>query len=379
MTTKALIILIILSASLNTPLSQFKKYLGVYTCRFDDYERSNSAKEKFDFTFSRCQTPSEYSSKKLTEYELYHKRYIVEDLPNLTEIERKYIGEYQRKMLNGKFMVTTENEEVYMNNNKVGGLRRCLVIKRVSGKAVKYQFSSCRRNFENPVKYIYPRFLKGKKKILQKDVLICENSIEGCKHFKNNSFRELKLGNPELNETTIKKAAMTNCLGNVNKKSGIGAHDQFPILEKAFLEDMEKNREKLLSCSVYEKQQAVNSERKKILHSAGIMAPAKLNITNKSFSGNFETGFEYGVLRFSLGVKPEGVKFNPSFSFKGFRDNMESGDILAMQNFEGQNSNNFFENPLSNTIPEPNLDNLKSRIHLKSKINKEFEGEYIRV
>ena len=76
-------------------------------------------------------------------------------------------------------------------------------------------------------------------------------------------------------------------------------------------------------------------------------------MTNGSspFTGLFESGADYGLIRLSLASKPSSTHMTPGFGLKFLRDGIDSANLVAMYRVAGQDNWNFFANDFSNHIP----------------------------
>ena len=100
----------------------------------------------------------------------------------------------------------------------------------------------------------------------------------------------------------------------------------------------------------------------KRIHSVGNVATVKYeSIGTHSYTGMFK-GADHALVRLSLaeGAKPEAT--TPGIGVKFFRDGMKSANFVAMYTLNGQqkgqkidnDAGNFFANPFSNHVPDPN-------------------------
>eukprot|EP00455_Lapot_gusevi_P002682 TRINITY_DN110_c0_g1_i8.p2 TRINITY_DN110_c0_g1~~TRINITY_DN110_c0_g1_i8.p2 ORF type:complete len:268 (+),score=124.44 TRINITY_DN110_c0_g1_i8:274-1077(+) len=97
------------------------------------------------------------------------------------------------------------------------------------------------------------------------------------------------------------------------------------------------------------------SGRQKLIHSVGAIAQAKFVWSghNYGYTGLFNQTFgsaTYGLVRASSAAQPSGTHMAPGLSFKFFRDNVPSANFMAMYQLDGQESLNFFLNPLCNHV-----------------------------
>jgi len=100
-----------------------------------------------------------------------------------------------------------------------------------------------------------------------------------------------------------------------------------------------------------------SEERKKLIHTIGVLSQGKLIIKNnpKNYTGIFVSGADNIILRMSLAAEPVvtagEVVFLPGLVVKYFRDGIPSSNTFAMFSLLGQNSYNFFKHDLSNHVP----------------------------
>ena len=74
------------------------------------------------------------------------------------------------------------------------------------------------------------------------------------------------------------------------------------------------------------------------------------NISNNPYTGFFETGTPYALIRLSYTSPSDVTGTTPGLSLKLFRDGIPSSSMLAMESLEGQTSGNFFEYDFSNHL-----------------------------
>lgn len=98
-------------------------------------------------------------------------------------------------------------------------------------------------------------------------------------------------------------------------------------------------------------------ERKKLIHSVGVVGKVKfISDGNHPYTGVFR-GADYGVIRFSTASKPsETQPMVTGFGLKFLRDQQESANIVAMSKYSGVGGQpgdwNFFSREQSNFIPD---------------------------
>ncbi len=99
--------------------------------------------------------------------------------------------------------------------------------------------------------------------------------------------------------------------------------------------------------------------REKFIHSVGIISKVKINITNPLFTGMLKSGNNNCFLRFSTAKKFNPAKssakeafsnFVPSMALKCLIDKKPSVNLMAMVDITGQESWNFFKNPLKSNF-----------------------------
>jgi len=98
-------------------------------------------------------------------------------------------------------------------------------------------------------------------------------------------------------------------------------------------------------------------ERKKLIHTIGVLGQGRLRITNnpKNYTGMFTSGSDSLIIRMSLAKQPTStggvVEYLPGVVVKYFRDGIPSANSFVMYSLLGQNSYNFFKHDLSNHVP----------------------------
>ena len=107
----------------------------------------------------------------------------------------------------------------------------------------------------------------------------------------------------------------------------------------------------------FEKGDWLPEDRKKLIHSVGEVAPVEWQPRPNDYSGLFESGAKYGIIRLSSAKKPsfqeKSWDFTPGFGLKLFRDGVHSGNTVAMYSLDGQPSANFFANRFRNHVLGP--------------------------
>lgn len=87
-------------------------------------------------------------------------------------------------------------------------------------------------------------------------------------------------------------------------------------------------------------------------HQVGLHGKAKFIATpNTGFTGIFETGCKFGILRLASAVEPNTSNIiAPSMAYKCLRDNVDSANLLAMYNVNGNPDGdwNFFSKDFEN-------------------------------
>ena len=93
--------------------------------------------------------------------------------------------------------------------------------------------------------------------------------------------------------------------------------------------------------------------REKPIHTYGAVAGVKFVSENGNpYTGLFKTA-NHGLVRLSLANKPSEESSSPGAAFKFFVDGKPSRNFMAMFSLEGQTGHNFFKNPFSNHIKQP--------------------------
>jgi len=125
-------------------------------------------------------------------------------------------------------------------------------------------------------------------------------------------------------------------------------------LPELFLEDMNVTFDTV--ADDMPAQFALSTERPKLIHTIGAIAPIQF-IPNgtTSYTGFFE-GTNTAYIRLSLAAEPttSPPSITPGLSMKFLRNGVPSANVVAMFSIQGQPSFNFFEHDLSNH--PPNLD-----------------------
>merc|ERR1711939_126920 len=91
-------------------------------------------------------------------------------------------------------------------------------------------------------------------------------------------------------------------------------------------------------------------DRKKYIHSVGVVAPFKFVRTGGSYTGIF-TGADYGLIRFSSATAPSSSSgYTPGAGIKFFRDGIPSANFVAMPTLNAQScsESNFFTHTFTN-------------------------------
>ena len=80
------------------------------------------------------------------------------------------------------------------------------------------------------------------------------------------------------------------------------------------------------------------------------------SVGSHPYTGVF-TGAQNCLIRMSLASKPdpEEKKTTPGFGLKFLRDGVDSGNFVAMDSVDGQQSWNYFLRNFTNKIPSPSL------------------------
>jgi hypothetical protein len=95
--------------------------------------------------------------------------------------------------------------------------------------------------------------------------------------------------------------------------------------------------------------------RPKLVHSVGVVAQARLVITNNTqkYTGIFESGCKHALVRMSLATKPNKIGITPGLALKFLRTGQHSANMFALYSTSPQTGFNFFAHDLTNHIPEP--------------------------
>ena len=109
--------------------------------------------------------------------------------------------------------------------------------------------------------------------------------------------------------------------------------------------------------------------RYKIVHPRGVVTRVRWESTgNHPYTGMFASGAKYGIMRQSEvdRVDPEVLNTSsPGFGLKLFRDYMPSANILSMYSHRGQDSFNYYHEPWTTHLAEPQ--NICGRLTLNAK------------
>ena len=100
-----------------------------------------------------------------------------------------------------------------------------------------------------------------------------------------------------------------------------------------------------------------HGHRRKLIHSVGVVGKVEWkSVGSHPYTGVF-TGAQNCLIRLSLASqpKPEVKKTTPGFGLKFLRDGMDSGNFVAMDSVDGQESWNYFLRNFSNHIPAPSM------------------------
>jgi len=99
----------------------------------------------------------------------------------------------------------------------------------------------------------------------------------------------------------------------------------------------------------------IGGTRQKYIHSVGSVGKVEFvpEGSSGSYSGIFQQGAKYGIVRISLATEPKADELNttPGMGLKFLRDGVESASLVAMYSVQGQESWNVFANDWSNHIP----------------------------
>lgn len=100
-----------------------------------------------------------------------------------------------------------------------------------------------------------------------------------------------------------------------------------------------------------------HGHRKKLIHTVGVVGKVEWkSVGSHPYTGVF-TGAQNCLIRMSLASQPdpEEKKTTPGFGLKFLRDGVDSGNFVAMDSVDGQESWNFFLRNFTNNIPSPSL------------------------
>ncbi|CDW78959.1 UNKNOWN [Stylonychia lemnae] len=105
--------------------------------------------------------------------------------------------------------------------------------------------------------------------------------------------------------------------------------------------------------------------RDKYIHSVGSVATVKYTPVdnNEGYTGIFKSGADHGLIRLSIAKQPDQSEskhsaeaaldnFTPGFGLKFLRNNVPSGNLVAMYSVNGAKSWNFFRMDFTNHIPD---------------------------
>jgi hypothetical protein len=97
--------------------------------------------------------------------------------------------------------------------------------------------------------------------------------------------------------------------------------------------------------------------RRKLLNTVGIVGKVSFQIINNEpgYTGIFDSGADYGIIRFSTFVKPVEIgateqlgygTYTPAMALKFLRNNVPAGNIFGMYSIDSKDSWNFFRKGL---------------------------------
>jgi hypothetical protein len=124
-------------------------------------------------------------------------------------------------------------------------------------------------------------------------------------------------------------------------------------LAELFLEDMSVTFDTVADDMPY---QFIFQRRPKLIHSVVVIIDAVWKVVPNSlgYTGVFSSGCSNAFVRLSLASAPANATggFTPGISFKCLRNQVPSGNIMALFSLEGQDSWNFFLHDLTNHVPD---------------------------
>jgi len=124
-------------------------------------------------------------------------------------------------------------------------------------------------------------------------------------------------------------------------------------LAELFLEDMSVTFDTVADDMPY---QFIIQRRPKLIHSVGVILDAVWTVVPNSlgYTGIYATGCTNTIIRLSLATAPTNATggFTPGISVKCLRNQVPSGNMMALYSLEGQDSWNFFKHDLTNHVPD---------------------------
>jgi len=138
------------------------------------------------------------------------------------------------------------------------------------------------------------------------------------------------------------------------KDSKPGPFGDLSGMAELFLEDMKLTFDPLGDGFPYQWLNLI--KRPKAIHPVGPIANAvwKVEPNTLGYTGAFASGCTHGYIRLSFAAEPKKNPRNitPGIGFKCLRNQVHSGNLVAMYNLLGQDSWNFFAHDLSNHGPD---------------------------
>lgn len=137
------------------------------------------------------------------------------------------------------------------------------------------------------------------------------------------------------------------------EKAVASTHKELPSYKKLGLTQLIKMSRQEISLKGSRYSDFAPENWVKYLHRRGSLAKVKIVPVSSKYTGVFE-GAECALLRLSLTYKVTSSKpVAPGLALKILRDGAPSANVSALVSLNGQGKNyNFFQNPMSNIVPE---------------------------
>lgn len=168
------------------------------------------------------------------------------------------------------------------------------------------------------------------------------------------TFVQSAMVNPAENERTMTQALAANCIRSTLFRSG----DIGPSFQPTWTEDRASRyvKDPKVFCTKMKQRETIRPH--KVIHSVGVTDNDAIwsMIHDDAYLGIFKKGDHQAFFRLSLGVRPQAggnAGTNASFGIKIPRSGIHACDIMAMFDFEGQNTGNMFQHILGTTISNP--------------------------